>query len=106
MIDEGFKYQLVLRQHRLAELCVTWRKSVEGLSTGDHPLRAWGPSDDELLDVRVSRITAAVIDLDDVVDGDDDAYGVEFEVADGENVDVDLMNALDVVDAADNLDLY
>lgn len=82
-------------------MCVAWRKYVDGLGTGDSVAPSWGPSVEDMMHVRISQVTAAVIDLD-IEDREDeeDGVGVVFDEASGdEEANVDLYEALETVDS-------
>lgn len=84
----------------MARLCATWQKAVQSLDFGDAPLPPWGPPAEEIIAVRVSQVTSAVVDEDSDGDSMDLDYESDYH---GEEEDCDsaLISTLYAVDQAD-----
>ncbi|KAJ7615590.1 hypothetical protein DFH06DRAFT_1145826 [Mycena polygramma] len=74
--NAGLEHQLALRQQELCQLCATWESAMCPIPFKKEGLPAWGPSDAELLAVRIEDVVAKTgtrgEEEDDEVDSDDD----------------------------------
>jgi hypothetical protein len=80
--NAGVVHQLKLRQQDLTQLCATWKAAIQLIPFKTEGLPAWGPSEEELMAVRIEDVvskTTKAYDDDDDDDGDGDEASSEEE---------------------------
>ncbi|KAJ7821848.1 hypothetical protein B0H13DRAFT_2241700 [Mycena leptocephala] len=56
--EDGVVHQLKLRQQDLTQLCATWKAAIRPIPFKTEGLPAWGPSEEELMAVRIEDVVS------------------------------------------------
>ncbi|KAJ6535698.1 hypothetical protein B0H19DRAFT_1213812 [Mycena capillaripes] len=94
--NAGVVYQLKLRRKELCQLCATWKAAIRPIPFKTEGLPPWGPSDQELLAVRVEDVVSKTgnkaweEDNDDDDDDDDDDDKDDYVSSDEEEEELPI----------------
>ncbi|KAF8147021.1 hypothetical protein K438DRAFT_1989989 [Mycena galopus ATCC 62051] len=89
--DPGLIHQLELRRHELCRLCATWRAAIRPIPFNADGLPEWGPSEEELMAVRIEDVVPRTRTHDDGYEEEEDE--LESEHDDDEELPIDEIEA-------------
>ncbi|KAJ7729056.1 hypothetical protein B0H16DRAFT_1734416 [Mycena metata] len=90
--NEGLRYCIHLRRERLLRLCAQWQRTI----STDDTLPPWGPTTDELLNVRLEQQTAGR--GEDRYRGDVESDEESGNGSDGDDEDFEMVDTFNIAD--------
>lgn len=92
--NAGVVYQLELRRQELCKLGATWRAAIRPIPYSTEGLPAWGPSEQEMMAVRIEDVVAKTVSRAQAeTEGEDDEVSEPEEEDEDEDLPIEDIEA-------------